>query len=810
MLQYVGQFNRPCGRSVLLILAVSQASALDLARDSAPVATVLLPAQPNGPESQAADKLREYVERATGARLAIVSEPQQPRGAVVSVGRTGLALSAGVTDESLEADGYRLCAKHGSLFIIGRDTPDVPNARRRGTGAKGTLRAAFGLLERVGFRWVLPGPEGVRLPEGKTLSVADDLNVTHRPRFLYVHGRFSNLGDWAMANGFRTPVRLYTEGGHTWHTFLPADFWAAHPEYFQFKRGARVEPKGHGYFLCPSNRDVQQYLARGIRLKLDQGYEWVQLGQSDGYRPCECDRCRRLDQPGESKEQVHVPHDRVMRMVAKTHPEGKAHVLIYPPTHKPSDIVARLAPNAVPEVCLTWRCAHAFLPEGVTMTRKLLAEGHDAALKYWASKSSHGTTVYVYYMGLYHREGLAPKFTPTMMQREIRRLVRHNVRGIYFCGGGENFGAEGPTYYTAARLIDDPSLDWQPLLKEYCRVGFGPAAATMQRYYELLFSRIDSAPLIDPPGTDRLQSMYPTKVLDELDRLLAQAKTETAGHERVAGWMRLADYSHRQYTLIPRGYHLFDEYENRPSKENYERVKKVVLEYRALSEEVLGLIKSDRQFVRTYFPNWGRWGGVAGTSSGGRNSLRGPFRWDFETIEATGSLPGSVVNAGFEVPNAETGGPDGWHPHLKKDTALLDLDDSVAHTGSRSLRIRLAPDTKRTHVIVYQNVKRKYKPNTPYTYTCYAKTQDLKGSALLMCYQYPPPFNQYRHVSETKLSGTDDWTKLAITFTSRPDIKDVQIRCTASLYASEPAGVVWFDDAKLEEGTPEARDPADP
>ena len=79
-----------------------------------------------------------------------------------------------------------------------------------------------------------------------------------------------------------------------------------------------------------------------------------------------------------------------------------------------------------------------------------------------------------------------------------------------------------------------------------------------------------------------------------------------------------------------------------------------------------------------------------------------------------------------------------------------------------------------------------------------------------MCYQYPPPFNQYRHVSETKLSGTDDWTKLAITFTSRPDIKDVQIRCTASLYASEPAGVVWFDDAKLEEGTPEARDPADP
>ena len=41
-------------------------------------------------------------------------------------------------------------------------------------------------------------------------------------------------------------------------------------------------------------------------------------------------------------------------MVAKTHPKGKVHVLIYPPTHKPSDIVDRLTPNAVPEVCLTW------------------------------------------------------------------------------------------------------------------------------------------------------------------------------------------------------------------------------------------------------------------------------------------------------------------------------------------------------------------------------------------------------------------------------------------------------------------------
>ena len=282
--------------AVTCAVAVSaQAWGLEIVREGRPTATLMLPEKPNESETMAAKLLERYLGPPTGARFRTVSEPTEVKGNIISVGHTKLARAAGLTEEGLTYDGYRIRVRGNVLYLFGRFRQTM--GRGGWTGCRGTYRAAFGLLERLGFRWVAPGHMGVVTPEFKDRSVhiADDLNVTHNPPFMYSIARFDRHQDWSWANGFRLPVSLYTQGGHTWEVFVPKSLWAKHPDCFAMDpKGQRMKPAGHNHFLCPTHPKVIQYLAKGLGTKFDEGYDLVQLGQSDGYTPCHCARCQAL------------------------------------------------------------------------------------------------------------------------------------------------------------------------------------------------------------------------------------------------------------------------------------------------------------------------------------------------------------------------------------------------------------------------------------------------------------------------------------------------------------------------------------
>jgi len=597
----------------LCALGGVRAWGLDLVREGKPAATIVLPEQANAVEQAAAQALANYIKQASGVALKVVKEPETPEGPKVSVGRTRLAQAAGVTTEGLEYDGYRMAVRGQVLYLLGRDTP-----RKEGQhpwlGAQGTYRAALALLEKLGFRWLAPERSGVHVPSLASASVADDLSVTYNPAFMYVTGRLYKFGDWSMANSFRTAVMLYTRGGHTWVEFVPAELWDQHPEYFRMQGGRRIKPTGNNYFLCPSNPDVIELLAQGIRKKFDEGYELVQLGQSDGYEPCECERCRALDKPGEVHEQVHVPHFQVIQAVGRTHPDKKVHLLIYGPTRTPSPRIDKYPDNVVLEIC----------------------SSNEDVIKPWSARAPSGSTVYVYYMGTYQSVGLAPKCTPKMIAEEVQKLHRLGVRGIYFCGAGENWGAEGPTYYVAGRMLTDPSQDWSLLLDEYCDLMFGAAGRTMRRYYDLLYRRVEGGAAKLDGGPEIFPSMYPPHVLEKLESLMELAKTQAAGDERVTNWLRTADLARRHLSLIAKVYLIHNTYECNRTMENLKQTRDAVAEYSALAAEIQALGKKERKFVREYFPNYSRWSDVA-TNAG---HLGAPFKWDFEALIQAGMLPG--------------------------------------------------------------------------------------------------------------------------------------------------------------------------
>src|SRR5262245_15229297 len=76
----------------------------------------------NAPQSvlRAAAELRNYIEKATGAKLPVVTTPASP---MISLGVHAASHAAGA-DADLPEFGFRLVTKGQDIFIAGIDSPD--------------------------------------------------------------------------------------------------------------------------------------------------------------------------------------------------------------------------------------------------------------------------------------------------------------------------------------------------------------------------------------------------------------------------------------------------------------------------------------------------------------------------------------------------------------------------------------------------------------------------------------------------------------------------------------------------------------
>ena len=256
-----------CGFVTTMVLFLgADAAALDLVRDGKPVSTIVIPNQATTTEQAAAKRLVKYLKMASGADLPIVRESAMPKaGPFISVGKTGMASAAGITEKGLKYDGYRLAVKGRALYLLGRDTKLIVAQRIFRAplmgGAQGSLRAAFGLLDRLGFRWLQPTPMGIHVPQLKTVSIPDNLNVTYQPPFMYMQGRMFNWGDWSMANSFRVSIKAFGRGGHTWPAALPSALFKKHPECFVMQDGKRyLDPTLPQY--CSSSPETRRRIAK--------------------------------------------------------------------------------------------------------------------------------------------------------------------------------------------------------------------------------------------------------------------------------------------------------------------------------------------------------------------------------------------------------------------------------------------------------------------------------------------------------------------------------------------------------------------
>jgi len=654
-----------------LCAITSDVSGLDIVRNGKPAATIVVPKFEDYPLKwtrkptewlrdndplmkkwtvKPAEWLRDYIKRSTGAELKIVEEGQPVEGNIISVGHTKLSKAAGITLDGLKWDGGKMVVKGNTLYLVGRDEIG-PMVHRLGVeplardflGAKGTCKMTTTFLaDYLGVKWYIPSPMGELVPKKTDIAVPDDLDKTVQPKMAFFHGPyFYGIGTpSSFANNMRSAVRIYTCSGHTWQTFVSAEeYFKDHPEYFALKGGKRsagerytintyacslfgklvmpqlFDPGKHRNHLCTTNPNVKRILLRETRKRFDMGYDWVQLGQSDGYQRCQCPKCEALDSyrgwtpPKKYKnrneylrenrcERIHLLHKAIIDECAKSHPDKTIHLLAYAPTAFPSKKFDRYGDNVVAEVC-----------------GGQYSEWHDKV---------RAMTTYLYTWCLTRPVGLGSKCTAKQVAGIMRSQHKNGVIGLYCCGGGDSWGLDGPTYYLAGQMVDNPDLDWRDCLEDYCGFVYGEAGQTMTSFFTRLYAVSDKKEgirdieklyveagfpeLVPPAGRYKhfpyrfYLTYYPPEVIQGLEQLLSKAETE-AQSERAKGWVRLT----RDYFDLTKGYaEAYECYRICKAQENpsnFRQLEEAVNRWKAVRDRLLAYGK-DKQYVATWFPNW--------------------------------------------------------------------------------------------------------------------------------------------------------------------------------------------------------------
>jgi len=462
-----------------LALAVTMTSiptrsqAAVLVENAAPKAVIVLANDPTDREQQAAAELADYIQKISGAQLAITSPGKHAAGK--------LPIYIGAAADATLLDTIREQGRAPSSFIL---DVAIDSVSLVGLSGDGTLFATYELLEQLGVRWFMPGELGTVIPRRATLKLAEQRNV-QVPSFTARH-----MNDGLRDNpAWGLHMRMGGPNFPAAHGIPPfkgrktvLEFFNRNPEYFAMIDGERVPRQ-----LCVSNPEVAE-LAIGAAKDYFRRYpdrRWIGMGPNDGPAFCECADCEALDagniDPFTGERVVTDRYitffNRVLAGIEDEYPDKRIAFYIYhnyqePPIHVTPDprIVGALAPIAL---CRIHGPNNPVCPEK-SYYLKLAAAWSD-------------TLDEVYDRGYWFN--LAEPGLPFMMMHRLRNQVPMAHAAGLTGWRVETLGrwaSETPSLYVAAKLMWNHQADVDLLLSDFHEKFYGPAAKPMAAYTALL------------------------------------------------------------------------------------------------------------------------------------------------------------------------------------------------------------------------------------------------------------------------------------------------------------------------------------
>lgn len=430
---------------------------------------------------------------ANKAEITVVREKERDAAKpALMLGNTVLAQKNGVEVTKLRDWSYVQRVIGRDVILAGHDHASkakTENVRRPNWDRVGTAKAVVDFArEFLGVRFLYPDLPGYTPVSGaakinlmsspaieflpmKKITVPDTLNVTKTP-LLRVNSAHPAGGSFYDLAHNRFPRVDEQFGGHTWERAVPAELFAEHPEYFALISGSRLKPEG-GAQYCLSNADVQERIYRDLVSHLERGFDSVDLGQPDGFRECQCEKCDALYGTGKDwSEKIWIFNREVAERVAKSHPGGQITMMSYILTATPPKTFSRFPANT--SIMLTGTNEEDIAPwRGIEVPR--------------------GFTGYVYNWCPNLGTRYTPMRTPGYIELQVQRLAAARIQSLYRDGPGQLFGLEGPVYYTMGRMFDDPANNHaKDLIPEFCEGAFPDKSIAfyMRAFYDELYHAI--------------------------------------------------------------------------------------------------------------------------------------------------------------------------------------------------------------------------------------------------------------------------------------------------------------------------------
>lgn len=529
-------------RSLLTAVALTAglaSAAVTIVEPARPAAVIFVRAGAGAPEQFAAEELRQYLGRATGAEL-MVREGVPPAGqpAIVvaltaAAGELGLTLTA--AEQALGAEGLARRTDGDRLLILGG-------------GPRGVVYSAYDFLESLGYRWYWPGELGEVTPKLARLSVAD-VNRVFEPSFARRHAMGGGddpadaawnreVIDWLVKNHQNfwlhsppdDPEFVRRRGGtltkvgsgHNWQHIIPAATWFdQHPEYFALVKGKRIR---NGQ-LCLTNPEVlrrlREFALDGAR-KMAENPDilFVDLTQNDGDDWCQCPECRKID---DRDRATHADIllwalNPIAEAAAAVYPKALLHTYVYAGAANPPDWIKPAANLHCEQTNYCYNYGASFLRPGGPQEK--FKRNFDA----WTELA---TVRGIYeYFGFYNWLEALP-VTLYRLADEVGYYHRHKVHGFY-SENQQRWSTNHLLYYAFSRLWWDHTTDVPAMLEEFFRLFYGPAEKPMRDFYLALETSGGPDRYLSGNEFD-LYGLYPKAVRDTCRASLEAARKAAAG-----------------------------------------------------------------------------------------------------------------------------------------------------------------------------------------------------------------------------------------------------------------------------------------
>ncbi|WP_197442541.1 DUF4838 domain-containing protein [Lignipirellula cremea] len=687
-----------------------------------------------GESLQQTARLAQAAFQANGMVVPIVAEANHdPAKPSIYLGNTAFARRQAIDLSKLSGWAYVVKAIGPDLVIAGRDDPAPAESIRRGRPTWDRIGTAKGVVdflrEYAGTRFLYPdlpprvsiagatkidflkAPAFEFLPVPK-IAVPDDLNVEKTP-LLEFQTMYPPRGSFFDIANNNFPLVDSIFGGHTYERAIPRETYAeTHPEYFALIGGERTAKAAGNAQYCISNPAVQELFFQDLVDTIDRGFQGVDLGQPDGFRPCQCAECAKLYDTGNDwGEKLWILHRNLAERVEKARPGNQVTMMSYIQTALPPKTFKTFPKN----------------------TRILLTGTNEEDIAPWRDyEVPAGFSSYLYNWCPNLVSRYTPMRTPLYVESQTQRLTRNHFRSIYRDGAGNLFGLEGPVYYTMGRMFDDPeNLQAKVLLHEFCGAAFGKAASPMLEFYGQLYHGIElyseylatRSPawtyhniygqrrkhLSDP--FQLLGFLYPPGLLASLEKQLGQAE-QIADTEKVRQRLAVVRREFDYLQALARVVHLHHAYQIQPDRVSRDRLLDAIDDRNALVEALFSGPRGGAKVSDGWtFPLFPPLGHNADHLRLAHDGYQEPYantalNWDTQAMRAA-PLPGANRMTASLVADAASQAAALWEPiaatpvgQRLREWRSRPIDETDASAAAVPATVRMAADATRLAIRV--------------------------------------------------------------------------------------------------------------